>query len=137
MIGYFKSPRNIIREKEDRDFYFVFFSLLLGSKVKSHDHFTMEKPIKIVRLDGMHAPSPTFSIPHTYVEFPLTPSDPATIVERIGDADVVITTRYLPSTSNPSLNLIFNPLTGTRLLTNILPASQSRNKPSKHVQTSN
>jgi lactate dehydrogenase-like 2-hydroxyacid dehydrogenase len=52
----------------------------------------MAAPIKIVRLDGIHALPPTFSIPHTYFEYPTTP-DPATIATRIGDADVVITTR--------------------------------------------
>ena len=49
-------------------------------------------PLKIVRLDGIHAKPPTFSIPHTYVEYPTT-TDPSTIPIRIGDADVVITTR--------------------------------------------
>jgi hypothetical protein len=51
-------------------------------------------PLKIVRLDGLHAPSPTFTVPHTYLEYPTT-SDLATIAPRIGDADVVITTRYV------------------------------------------
>ena len=52
----------------------------------------MATTIKIVRLDGIHAQSPTFSIPYTYAEYPTTP-DSATIPARIGDADVVITTR--------------------------------------------
>jgi D-isomer specific 2-hydroxyacid dehydrogenase, catalytic domain len=53
------------------------------------------QPPHIVRLDGIHTPSPTFSpsFKHTYTEYPSTPSDTATIVERIKDADVVITTR--------------------------------------------
>ena len=53
------------------------------------------QPPHIVRLDGIHTPSPTFSpsFTHTYTEYPSTPSDTATIVERIKDADVVITTR--------------------------------------------
>ena len=49
-------------------------------------------PLTIVRLDGIHALPPTFNIPNTYVEYPTTP-DPSTIASRIGDADVVITTR--------------------------------------------
>ncbi|KAG0647397.1 2-hydroxyacid dehydrogenase [Hyphodiscus hymeniophilus] len=49
-------------------------------------------PIKIVRLDGIHSEPPVFSIPHTYVEYPTTP-DVSTIPGRIGDADVVLTTR--------------------------------------------
>lgn len=51
--------------------------------------------INIVRLDGIHTPSPTFSpsFKHTYTEYPSTTSDTETIVERIKDADVVITTR--------------------------------------------
>jgi hypothetical protein len=57
----------------------------------------MELPqtINIVRLDGIHTPSPTFSpsFKHTYTEYSSTPSDTETIVERIKDADVVITTR--------------------------------------------
>lgn len=52
----------------------------------------MSKPLKIVRLDGLYVPSPTFTIPHTYTEYPTTP-DLSTIVPRIGDANVVITTR--------------------------------------------
>lgn len=55
----------------------------------------MASPIKIVRLDGMYAPPPTFTVPHTYTEYQLT-TDPATIVPRIGDADVVLTTRFVP-----------------------------------------
>jgi hypothetical protein len=51
--------------------------------------------INIVRLDGIHFPSPTFSpsFKHTYTEYSSTPSDTRTIFERIKDADVVITTR--------------------------------------------
>jgi glycerate dehydrogenase len=52
----------------------------------------MAAPLKIVRLDGIHFPSPVFTIPHTYVEYPTTP-DVSTINSRIGDADVVLTTR--------------------------------------------
>lgn len=52
----------------------------------------MAKPLKIVHLDGVHCPSPTFTIPHTYTEYPNT-TDLSTIASRIGDADVVITTR--------------------------------------------
>lgn len=53
------------------------------------------KTINIVRLDGIHTPSLTFSpgLQHTYTEYLSTPSDIDTIVERIKDADVVITTR--------------------------------------------
>jgi lactate dehydrogenase-like 2-hydroxyacid dehydrogenase len=49
-------------------------------------------PLKIVRLDGIHALPPTFTVPHTYREYITTP-DISTIPGRIGDADVVITTR--------------------------------------------
>ena len=49
----------------------------------------------LVRLDGIHSPPPTFSpdFKYTYTEYPTTPSDTNTIVERIKDADVVITAR--------------------------------------------
>jgi hypothetical protein len=49
-------------------------------------------PLKIVRLDGVHAEPPVFTIPHSYIEYPTT-SDPSTIPGRIGDADIVLTTR--------------------------------------------
>lgn len=52
---------------------------------------TTSTPLKIVRLDGIHALPPTFAIPHTYTEY-LTTRDASTIASRIGDADVVITT---------------------------------------------
>jgi glycerate dehydrogenase len=51
--------------------------------------------INIIRLDGIHTPSPTFSpgFNHAYTEYRSTPSDTDIIIERIKDADVVITTR--------------------------------------------
>ena len=69
----------------------------------------MATPLKIVRLDGIHARPPTFNIPHTYTEYPTT-TDPTTIPSRIGDADVVITTR-VPITAStldacPNLKLV-------------------------------
>jgi glycerate dehydrogenase len=53
------------------------------------------QPINIIRLDGIHTPFLTFSpgFNHEYIEYRSTPSDIETIVERIKDADVVITTR--------------------------------------------
>lgn len=47
---------------------------------------------KIVRLDAVYAVfHPTFSFPHTYVDYPLT--KPSEVPERIADADIVINTR--------------------------------------------
>lgn len=58
--------------------------------------FRMENldPINIVRLDGIHSPNLTLpaSLNHTYTEYPSTLFDTDTIVDRIKDADVVITT---------------------------------------------
>jgi len=53
------------------------------------------KTINIVRLDGIYTPSLTFSpgLQHTYTEYLSTPSDVDIIVDRIKDADVIITTR--------------------------------------------
>lgn len=47
---------------------------------------------KIVRLDACHCPIPRFNHApaHTYVEYETTPPD--TIVERVKDAEVIITT---------------------------------------------
>lgn len=54
-----------------------------------------ESPISIVRLDGIHLPSPTFSndLNHTYHEYPLT-VDRSTIIPRLQshNATVAITT---------------------------------------------
>jgi phosphoglycerate dehydrogenase-like enzyme len=51
--------------------------------------------INIVRLDGIHDPGVTFSpdFKHTYTEYPTTPPNNDVIIERLKDADVVITTR--------------------------------------------
>jgi glycerate dehydrogenase len=51
--------------------------------------------LNIVRLDGIHIPTPTFSpdFKHTYTEYPTTLSDIEVIIERCKEADVVITTR--------------------------------------------
>ncbi|TAQ85526.1 hypothetical protein B7494_g6144 [Chlorociboria aeruginascens] len=49
-------------------------------------------PIKIVRLDGVHCPSPEFNIPHTYVEYPNSTSL-SIIPARLSGATVAITTR--------------------------------------------
>lgn len=54
----------------------------------------MAAPIKIVRLDGIYYPPPSFTVPHTFTEYAKT-TDPATIAPRIGDADVVLTTRHV------------------------------------------
>jgi len=53
------------------------------------------QPLHIIRLDAIHAPAPTFSpsFQHTYTEYATTPPDTPTIIERIKDADVVVTTR--------------------------------------------
>ncbi|PMD42234.1 hypothetical protein L207DRAFT_510472 [Hyaloscypha variabilis F] len=55
----------------------------------------LPQPLHIVRLDGIHSEPPTFSptFKYTYTEYPSTPFDTHTIVSRIKDADVVITTR--------------------------------------------
>jgi glycerate dehydrogenase len=49
----------------------------------------------IVRLDGYISPPPSFSpsFPHTYTSHHNTPHDPQTIIERLKDADVAVTTR--------------------------------------------
>lgn len=54
----------------------------------------MAAPINIVRLDGLYSPPPSFTILHTFVEYSTT-TDPTTIAPRIGNADVVITTRFV------------------------------------------
>ena len=65
--------------------------------------------LRIVRLDGIHAEPPDFTIPHTYIEYHTTP-DVSSIPDRIGDADVVLTTR-VPITAStldacPNLKLV-------------------------------
>lgn len=54
-----------------------------------------EQPLSIVRLDGIHLPSPTFSptLKHTYNEYPTT-LDISTIVPRLAShsTNIVITT---------------------------------------------
>jgi glycerate dehydrogenase len=51
--------------------------------------------INIVRLDGIHSPALTFSpdFKHTYTEYPTTLPNNEIIIERLKEADVVITTR--------------------------------------------
>jgi len=51
--------------------------------------------ISIVRLDGIHDPGVTFSpdFKYTYTEYPTTPPNNDVIIERLKEADVVITTR--------------------------------------------
>jgi phosphoglycerate dehydrogenase-like enzyme len=51
--------------------------------------------INIVRLDGIHAPGFTFSpdFKHNYTEYPTTLPNNDAIIERLKEADVVITTR--------------------------------------------
>jgi len=50
------------------------------------------EPLKIVRLDALHAPDPTFAIPHTYTSHYNTDHDQDIIISRLKDADVAITT---------------------------------------------
>jgi phosphoglycerate dehydrogenase-like enzyme len=51
--------------------------------------------VNIVRLDGIHDPCFTFSpdFKHTYTEYPTTLPNNEIIIERLKEADVVITTR--------------------------------------------
>jgi len=61
------------------------------------------EPLKIVRLDALHAPDPTFTIPHSYTAHHNTPHDQDIIISRLKDADVVITTlSECPLNWNPS-----------------------------------
>jgi phosphoglycerate dehydrogenase-like enzyme len=51
--------------------------------------------INIVRLDGIHSPGLAFSpdFKHTYIEYPTTSPNNDVIIERLKEADVVVTTR--------------------------------------------
>ena len=68
--------------------------------------------INIVRLDGIHAPGLNFSpdFKHTYTEYTTTPPTNEAVIERLKEADVVITTR-IPITKEvlkacPKLKLV-------------------------------
>ena len=51
-------------------------------------------PLRIVRLDGIISPAPTFSLPHIYTSHHNTPyNDDEVITARLQNADVAITTR--------------------------------------------
>jgi len=66
------------------------------------------EPLKIVRLDALHAPDPTFTIPHSYTAHHNTPHDQDIIISRLKDADVVITTlSECPLNWNPSRIVFF------------------------------
>ena len=72
----------------------------------------MANPLKIVRLDGTHSPGPTFSpaFQHTYISYTNTDFNTDLISSRIGDADVVISTRIPVSAATiaacPNLKLV-------------------------------
>jgi len=51
-----------------------------------------QEPLSIVRLDALHSPDPTFTIPHKYTAHHNTPHDKDVIISRLQDADVAITT---------------------------------------------
>jgi phosphoglycerate dehydrogenase-like enzyme len=75
--------------------------------------------INIVRLDGIHSPALTLSpdFKHTYTEYPTTLPNNEIIIERLKEADVVITTR-IPITKEvleacPRLKLVAAMAIGT------------------------
>jgi lactate dehydrogenase-like 2-hydroxyacid dehydrogenase len=80
----------------------------------------MTAPIKIVRLDGIHLPSPTFSpsFAHSYTEYQLTP--PNETATRLKDANVAITTTvHITSAileSCPNLKLVAVMAIGTDIV---------------------